>query len=61
MAVLIAFPKLEAWPEGRSSVDKVVIAQFGKEKFLLYLPLYVAMEEGLFLKRGLEVKVHTNS
>lgn len=35
--------------------EKVVIAQFGKEKFLLYLPLYVAMEEGLFAKQGLEV------
>jgi len=23
--------------------ERVVIAQFGKEKFLLYLPLYVAM------------------
>ncbi len=37
--------------------EKVVIAQFGKEKFLLYLPLYVAMEEGLFAKRGLDVQL----
>ncbi|MEN9846709.1 MAG: hypothetical protein RIS36_1856 [Pseudomonadota bacterium] len=35
--------------------ERVVIAQFGKEKFLLYLPLYVAIEEGLFSKQGLEV------
>jgi len=35
--------------------EKVVIAQFGMEKFLLYLPLYIAMEEGLFKKRGLDV------
>ncbi len=38
-----------------SSKERVVIAQYGKEKFLLYLPLYVAMEEGLFSKRGLEI------
>jgi len=35
--------------------EQIVISQFGKEKFLLYLPLYVAMEEGFFAKRGLEV------
>lgn len=35
--------------------EKVTIAQFGKEKFLLYLPLYIAMEEGLFAKRGLDI------
>jgi NitT/TauT family transport system substrate-binding protein len=35
--------------------EKVTIAQFGKERFLLYLPLYVAMEEGLFAKQGLDV------
>ncbi len=37
------------------SAEKLVIAQFGQEKFLLYLPLYIAMEEGLFAKRGIEV------
>ena len=35
--------------------EKVVISQFGKEKFLLYLPLYIAMEDGLFAKRGLDI------
>ncbi len=35
--------------------EKVVIAQYGKEKFLLYLPLYIAMEDGFFAKRGLDV------
>jgi len=38
-----------------SSKERVVIAQYGKEKFLLYLPLYIAMEEGLFAKRGIEI------
>jgi len=41
--------------EGKSTNEKVVIAQFGKEKFLLYLPLYIAMEEGLFAKRGIDI------
>ncbi|MFY9287486.1 MAG: ABC transporter substrate-binding protein, partial [Alphaproteobacteria bacterium] len=40
-----------------SSPEKVTIVQFGKERFLLYLPLYVAMEEGLFAKRGLDVQL----
>ena len=35
--------------------EKITIAQFGKERFLMYLPLYVAMEEGLFAKRGLDI------
>lgn len=38
-------------------IEKVVLAQFGKEKFLLYLPLYIAMEEGLFHKRGIDVEL----
>ncbi len=42
---------------GEAAREKVVIAQFGKEKFLLYLPLYVAMEEGLFEKQGLDVQL----
>jgi NitT/TauT family transport system substrate-binding protein len=36
-------------------LENITIAQFGKEKILFYLPLYVAMEEGLFAKRGLDV------
>lgn len=42
-------------PKDAPKREKVVIAQFGKEKFLLYLPLYVAMDEGLFAKQGLDV------
>ncbi|MEJ0062247.1 MAG: ABC transporter substrate-binding protein [Alphaproteobacteria bacterium] len=36
-------------------LEKITVAQFGKEKFLLYMPLYVAMEEGIFAKNGLDV------
>lgn len=35
--------------------ELVKVAQFGKEKFLLYLPLYMAVEEGYFAEEGLRV------
>ena len=38
-------------------MEKITIAQFGKERFLLYMPLYIAMEEGLFSKNGLDVNL----
>ncbi len=41
--------------ENDSVKERLVIAHWGKERILLYLPLYVAMEEGLFAKRGLDV------
>jgi NitT/TauT family transport system substrate-binding protein len=37
------------------AMEKITIAHWGKERFLLRLPLYIAMEEGLFAKRGLDV------
>jgi NitT/TauT family transport system substrate-binding protein len=37
-----------------TQLTPIKIAQFGKEKFLLYLPLYVAMEEGYFAENGLK-------
>lgn len=37
--------------------EKVVIAQWGQEKILLYLPLYIAMEEGFFREEGLDVEL----
>jgi NitT/TauT family transport system substrate-binding protein len=39
----------------KAAPEKVTIAQFGQERFLLYLPLYVAIEEGVFAKHGLDV------
>jgi NitT/TauT family transport system substrate-binding protein len=38
-------------------LEKVKLAQFGQAKFLLYLPLYVAQEEGYFAEQGLDVEV----
>lgn len=37
------------------ALETVKLAQFGKEKFMLYLPLYVAMEAGYFADEGIEV------
>jgi NitT/TauT family transport system substrate-binding protein len=51
--VFSSVPAFTAAPEQK--LEKVTIAQFGKEKFLLYFPLYIAMEEGLFKKRGIDV------
>jgi NitT/TauT family transport system substrate-binding protein len=55
LAVLFHLPAASAGPT--QTVETVTIAQFGKEKFLLYLPLYVAMERGLFEKRQVQVKL----
>lgn len=42
-------------PQDKDELLEVKITQAGKEKFLLYLPLYVAMEEGYFEKNGVKV------
>lgn len=34
---------------------KVVVAQWGQEKYLIYLPLYVAIEKGFFSAQGLDI------
>ncbi|HFE37074.1 MAG TPA: ABC transporter substrate-binding protein [Gammaproteobacteria bacterium] len=39
------------------SQSKVVLAQWGSEKYLIYLPVYIAQEEGFFKRRGLEVTI----
>lgn len=39
------------------AAEKVVISHFGQERFLLRLPLYIAMEEGLFAKRGIDAQL----
>ncbi len=56
MAVLF-LGSLNASPAQAAALDKVKLAQFGQSKFLLYLPLYVAQEEGFFAQQGLDVDV----
>ena len=48
---------LQTQPAKAETHEKVTIAQFGQAKFLLYLPLYIAIEKGLFAKRGLDVNL----
>ncbi len=36
-------------------LTKVTITQYGQSKIFLYLPLYIAMEEGYFARNGLDV------
>lgn len=39
------------------SMQKVTITQYGQGKIFLYLPLYIAMEEGYFAEQGLDVSL----
>lgn len=39
------------------SGHKVTITQYGQGKIFLYLPLYIAMEEGYFAEQGLDVSL----
>ncbi len=43
--------------ENNNTLTKVTVAQWGQEKYLIYLPLYVAMEQGYFKKHGLDIKL----
>lgn len=43
--------------ENKTGLKKITVAQWGQEKYLIYLPLYVAMEKGYFEKHGLDVKL----
>jgi NitT/TauT family transport system substrate-binding protein len=40
-----------------SKITKVTVAQWGKEKYLIYLPLYIAIEKGFFKDEGLEINL----
>lgn len=37
--------------------EKITIAQWGQERYLIYLPVYVAIEEGFFAAQGLDVSI----
>lgn len=40
-----------------TEITKVTVAQWGQEKYLIYLPFYIAQEKGFFKDEGLEVTV----
>lgn len=37
--------------------NKIIVAQWGQEKYLIYLPLYIAVEKGYLKDVGLEVEI----
>ena len=39
------------------SLKEITIAQWGQEKYLIYLPLYVAIEKDFFAAEGLKVSL----
>lgn len=44
--------------EGKvNNLQKVTITQYGQGKIFLYLPLYIAIEEGYFKENGLDVEL----
>jgi NitT/TauT family transport system substrate-binding protein len=59
VAVLVLVVAIPGWhgtgKKPDSSLQQVKIAQWGQEKYLIYLPVYVAMEKGYFKDAGLEV------
>ena len=44
-------------PRNTEQLQKVTITQYGQNKIFLYLPLYIAMEEGYFAKNGVDVNL----
>lgn len=40
-----------------SNCKKITVAQWGQEKYLIYLPFYLAIEKGLFKNEGLDIQI----
>lgn len=43
--------------EKPTETTKVVVAQWGQEKYLIYLPFYIAQEKGFFKEEGLDISI----
>ena len=41
----------------KEEIQKITVAQWGQEKYLIYLPFYLAQEKGFFTDQGLEITV----
>lgn len=44
-------------PSPNGSLTRVTVAQWGQERYLIYLPVYIAMERGYFEDEGLEISL----
>lgn len=40
-----------------NEIVKITVAQWGQEKYLIYLPFYIAQERGFFKDEGLDITV----
>jgi len=40
-----------------NELTKVTVAQWGQEKYLIYLPFYIAQEKGFFKEEGLDITI----
>ena len=40
-----------------TTTTKITIAQWGQEKYLIYLPVYIAQDKGFFKEQGLDVSI----
>ncbi|MFA5300626.1 MAG: ABC transporter substrate-binding protein, partial [Lutibacter sp.] len=40
-----------------TGLTQVIVAQWGQEKYLIYLPLYIAQEKGFFKEEGLDISI----
>ncbi len=57
IAVGLIFNNSKQGDFSENGLEKVRLAQFGQSKFLLYLPLYIAMEKGYFEDEGLDLEL----
>jgi len=44
-------------PAPIQETERITVAQWGQEKYLIYLPLYVAIEDGYFSRNGLNIDI----
>ena len=59
--ILLAMVDLLMWHVSEkgpnSGLTHVTVSQWGQEKYLIYLPVYIAQEEGFFKDHGLDVSI----
>jgi NitT/TauT family transport system substrate-binding protein len=57
LTAIVAVVVLRPPPAPPGGPERITIAQWGTEKYLIYLPVYICQEKGLFAGRGLDVSI----